>query len=293
MHTDVPVLAHWDIRPALPNKKSWEGYAIRWWDEKKARYELHPGRNNPAFARALLLDGLKHVRKQSYSSELIDVVTLDPMAGIATMLVEATKLGQDPALNFNLQAVGYEIWPQALGLAAQNLQPYGQWAEIRARDFKSVTFPLGPWADVIVTSPPFPNNHSPGESTEQDRMRETRGMGAGHAWSGLAEDVATAAEPGIYWGKLSLVWENAFKALKPGSRAYVITRDYVVKNETVPYTRAVAVSLEEAGFKVLGRITRELRPSGYHQKRIKHFKTKDMGVPTFIDHEDAIVAERP
>ena len=291
--SELPILQHLDIRPALSNKKTWEGYEIRWWNEKKKRHELHPGRNSPPFVRALLEDGFKHFRKRQRPYEdglLLDAVALDPLAGIGTVLVEAVKLADK--YNLNLQAVGYEIWPQAVALAAQNLQPYPDCAEMRARDFKSVTFPVGAWADLVVTSPPFPNNHGPGESAEQDRMRETRGMGAGHAWSGLPADI-TSGNLTTYWDRLAQVWENMLEALKPGCRAYVITRDYVLKNQTVPYTAQVAALLQRVGFRVLGRVVRPLLASGYHQRRIKHFKTKGLGVPVFIDHEDALVAEKP
>lgn len=283
----IPVLSILDIRPRLPNRKTWEGYEIHF----KGTNEKHPGRNHPGLIRRLLTAAGGGREDPGYFTAGWETV-FDPMCGIGTVLREALRLGAT-------MATGFDIWPEALKLARKNLAWYRNTSQFGAavkRDSSTYRF-SDSWVDVIITSPPFPNGHSPGKSDLQDRMREKRGMGAGHGWSGLLQDICCKKKGEDLWqahieGLLG-VWACCLSALKPGHVAFVITRDHVLKNKLVPYTAIVAASLKEAGFKTVGMYRRPLDPSGYHQRRIKHFADKGLGKPLVIEYEDVLVARNP
>jgi SAM-dependent methyltransferase len=247
----------------------------------------HPTKMLPAIARHA-------IAAYSHPDELV----LDPMCGIGTTLVEATRLGRD--------AVGVELEPRWADLARANLahaQALGADGAGRvvtgdARQLvELVGAELAGRVALVVTSPPY------GSSLHgQVDARPGRGVVKyDNAYSANRTNLGRVGQPRLL-AALAEILTGCRTLLRPGGLLVVTARPWRRREHLVDFPGQLARTAERAGLVpfernvalLVGLRDDELvgRPSFFQLSRVR--KARARGLPLrIIAHEDVLVFRRP
>lgn len=205
----------------------------------------HPGRMRVELARRL-------VRWVQDRIDKTNLFVLDPLSGIGTTAIAAHAEGVEDFVGCELD----ERWYKSVLKVIDSLFGYTRIFHGRAEDTPPPT-----WieADLLMTSPEFPDAKSPGKSKKQDKMNEEKGLIAGHEFSEPHrwgdQDIETLFGPP--WGfRLNLrnilrVW---LPALRSGGLVMIHVKNHVREMREVRVDEWTASVLELLGLEVLGQI---------------------------------------
>lgn len=188
----------------------------------------HPGRMSLSFAQEVF-------KFYPCSSPL------DCMAGIGTTGLAALKQG---IRNF----VGVELDPRWVEVGNAGLAHRGM-ALIQGN---SATFKHDRAFDLILTSPPFPNAHSPGKGDDQVTLIADLSNYAGTEYSDDIADLGRYRHQTKWMEVLSGILSNSCQYLQVEGHVLIHIKNYVKDNKEIRVDRWVAQVLEQLGLQVLG-----------------------------------------
>jgi SAM-dependent methyltransferase len=249
-------------------------------------YTAHPAKMLPAIARCAIV-------AYSQPGELV----LDPMCGIGTTLVEATRLGRD--------AVGIELEPRWAELARANLaHAHTRGASGTGRvvtgDARRLLSLLGRdltgRVALVVTSPPY------GSSVHgQVDARPGRGVVKyDNAYSADRANLGRVGQQALV-AALAEILAGCRTLLRPGGLLVLTARPWRRREQLVDFPGQLARTAEAAGLVPFERNMALLvglngdrlvgRPSFFQLDRVR--KARARGLPLrIIAHEDVLVFRR-
>ena len=246
----------------------------------------HPAKMLPAIAR----HAIEHY---SQTGELV----LDPMCGIGTTLVEATRLGRD--------AVGAELEPRWADLARANLaHAHAAGATGTGRvvtgDARRLLKLVGPQLTgrvaLVVTSPPY-------GSSVHGQVDARPGHGVvkyDHAYSADRANLGRVGQQALL-AALGEILAGCRSLLRPGGLLVLTARPWRRREQLVDFPGQLARTAEAAGLVPFERNVALLlgfngdrlvgRPSFFQLDRVR--KARARGLPLrIIAHEDVLVFQR-
>jgi modification methylase len=247
----------------------------------------HPAKMLPAIAR-------RAITAYSQPGELV----LDPMCGIGTTLVEATRLGRD--------TVGVELEPRWAELARANLAHArsrgavgtGRVVEGDARRLVDLLgAELAERVALVVTSPPY-------GSSVHGQVDARPGHGVvkyDNAYSADRANLGRAAPPTLL-AALAEVLAGCTALLRPGGLLVLTARPWRRHERLVDFPGQLTRIAAQAGLVGFERNVALLvglrgdrlvpRPSFFQLNQVR--KTRQRGLPVrIIAHEDVLVFGRP
>ncbi len=248
----------------------------------------HPAKMLPELARRI-------VAEYSPPGGLV----VDPMCGIGTTLVEATRLGRD--------AVGVELEPRWAELARGNLAApaagRARRGEVRVGDARHLPELLGDLAgtvDLVATSPPYACDvgmiDKPAWLAGRSLCRrDTLNYSAERANLGHARGERYLAE-------LAGVYAGCFAVLRPGGLLVTVTKNLRRKGRVFDLAAVTVELATRAGFAYVQHVVALLaavrdgelgaRPSFWQLTQTR--KARARGQPAhLVVHEDVLVFARP
>ena len=247
----------------------------------------HPAKMLPAIARHA-------IAAYSQPGELV----LDPMCGIGTTLVEATRLGRD--------AVGVELEPRWAELARANLahahnrgaSGSGRVVTGDARQLPDlVGTELAGRVALVVTSPPY-------GSSVHGQVDARPGHGVAKYDNAYSADRANLGRvaPATLLAALAEILAGCGALLRPGGLLVLTARPWRRQERLVDFPGQLTRIAEQAGLVAFERNVALLvglrgdrlvaRPSFFQLDRVR--KARAAGVPLrIIAHEDVLVFRRP
>lgn len=249
----------------------------------------HPGKMLPELARRI-------VEEYSPAGGLV----VDPMCGIGTTVVEATKLGR--------RAVGVELEDRWVDVARANLahalsDEEQRTAEVRLGDVRSLPEAVRDVAgtvDLIATSPPYAC-----EVGVIDKASWLAGQSLCDADS-LNYSAAKAnlghARGGAYLAEMAVVYGACFEVLRPGGLLVTVTKNLRRGGRLFDLTAATIALAASAGFAyqqhviALHAAVRDsgfvARPSFWQLTQTR--RARGRGDPAhLVVHEDVLVFAKP
>jgi len=226
----------------------------------------HPAKMNTLWAQRMI---------QEYSK--LGGLILDPMAGIGTTGIEASRLGRNTVL------VDYETkWVNEIRRNVKRLRKSGQMRgsiNVRQGDSRSINLPNK--VDVIMFSPPYGHEGEGGSNTSlgKDRGAESYGSRGDESQIGLKTGRS-------YDEDMGCVYQNCYRNLKPDGVMLVNVKDRVEDVKRVNFTQHTINLVEREGFKFVERKNVYAPPSVFRQ-----IHEKKENIP-HIRHEAFLVFQK-
>jgi len=237
----------------------------------------HPGKMQTTWAQRMIQEYTK-------PGDLI----LDPMAGIGTTGVEASRLGRN-AILIELEPKWINEAKKNYNLLKKDEQKIGD-VHIIKGDAKNIR--LNRQVDAIIFSPPyshtgmgapdFPRGWKGGPRQGRN-PREL--LPKEPVWESYGGKENIGMKTGKrYWEDMEKVYEQCHKALKPDGVMVVNTKDRVKGGKVVRLGQQTAELVEKKGFKLIEKRKIPARPSVFRE--IQERKNPNM---PHIRYEDALV----
>lgn len=225
-------------------------------------------------------------------------VVADPMAGTGSLLLAALQ---------QRHVILREIEPRFLALchanAAQVLEQAGLLAgqiDIASHDARE------PWdvrADVIITSPPYANDAAATTKTRciTRKARKLATVDHDPRWQRWVEKYDAGSHAAFlfhygehpaqighwrgerYWQAMTLIYRNAYDALRDGGRMVLVIKDHIKDGQRVHVADRTVALCQSLGFVLDERHARRVWPLSLWQRR-----RLEQGKPV-VDTEDVLV----
>jgi len=232
--------------------KTWGKYSISIWDIVKTSDEMkfkHPAMFPVELCRRLI---------QIYTKK--GDLVIDPFVGSGSTLVACKELGR--------RGIGIDINEKFVKLAQKRLsQESLDTSEMESPKvftddaINLLNYVEAGSVDLCITSPPYWMVHLRKRSADYKQPRP---------YSQLARDLGNITDYPTFISELKKVFENVYRALKPGKRCVVIVMDLRVQNRFIPYHMDIISIMKEIGFVLEDIIIwdrrreyNKLRPLGY------------------------------
>lgn len=211
-------------------------------------------------------------------------IILDPMGGIGTTGVEASRLGRHAII------VDYE--PRFVNMSKKNIELLKKSGQQRGNvkvyrgDARNLSFVKNK-VDTVVTSPPFENVEPFQDKNFKIKGKQVSKGGSGSSYSKNKKDKKQLGnlKGETYLSEMIFVYKECYNVLKPKGKMILHTKNFRRKGKIVRLDKDTIALAESAGFKLQSRHKRKIENPSFW---IRNYRKKHPDAPQ-VNHEDILV----